>query len=339
MATSAKVSARVLLRERFMVYGEEYTTDLLMKNATTIVQETKLSEHSKGLLGLYCELTKIRLSALVVVTTAVGFILASPLGVDWVTLLWTVLGTTSCACAAASLNQVAEHTRDAKMDRTKNRPIPAGHISTTHAFILGMLLAYIGVGILSFGANVSAAGIALLTILVYLLVYTPLKSRTSFNTIVGALVGAFPPLIGWVAASNTIGTGGWILGGILFVWQLPHFLSLAWMYRDDYKRGGFRMLPALDESGELTARVSFLTALSLVPLTLFMTVADVTGTLFAIAGSLLGLWLTWRGLKFWLCRDDASARRLFFASIIYLPLLLAIMLVDRQTIQWIELVN
>ena len=305
--------------------------------STTAPSHTAITQDSPSLLSLYCELTKIRLSMMVVITTAVGFIMASTLGVDWMRMLWTVLGTTCCACAAAALNQLAEHSKDAAMNRTKNRPIPAGHISPLHAFIVGVLLSYIGVAIISFGASVGAAGLALLTILIYVLIYTPLKTRTSFNTIVGAVVGAIPPLIGWVAAAGSIGRGGIILGGILFIWQLPHFLALAWMYKDDYQTGGFKMLPSLDASGELTARASVMTSMCLVPLALFMSISGSTHILFAIVGSILGLWVTSRSIAFWRKRDHASARRLFFATIIYLPILLTFMLIDRQTVQWIEM--
>lgn len=315
-----------------------------MKNMTvqpqTAIEASDGTEFHSGkpsLMTLYNELMKIRLSALVVVTTGVGFIMASPLGIEWYTLLWTLIGTTACAGSAAALNQVVESSRDSKMQRTANRPIPAGHISRIHAFVFGVLLAYIGVAILSFGATAGAAGIALLTILIYVLIYTPLKPRTSLNTYVGAVVGGLPPLIGYVAASGTIGPAGWILAGLLFIWQMPHFLALAWMYREDYVRGGFVMLPSLDETGELTARVSVMTSLCLIPLALFMTISGSTGILFAIAGTILGGFMTMRSIAFWRARDDASARRLFFASIIYLPLLLTVMVLDRQTIQWIEL--
>ena len=308
-----------------------------MDSTTTPTQTTILDEGSPRLMSLYGELSKIRLSLMVVITTGTGFIMASPLGIDWMMLLWTLIGTTACAGSAAALNQLAEGSRDKRMLRTANRPLPAGNISKAHAFVFGVILAYVGVAILSFGANIEAAGIALLTILIYVFIYTPLKPRTSFNTFVGAIVGGLPPLIGWVAASNSIGNGGWILAGILFIWQIPHFLALAWMYREDYERGGFKMLPAIDSTGELTARVSVMTSLCLIPLALFMTVTGSTGVLFAIAGSILGAFMTMKSIVFWKKRDDASARRLFFASIIYLPLIIVFMLLDRETIQWIEL--
>jgi len=307
-----------------------------MTSTTDQIESPVLHRKTPRIMHIYCELAKIRLSMLVVVTTGVGFIMASTLGIDWIVLLWTLLGTTACAGSAAALNQLAEHARDARMKRTSNRPIPAGHISKMHTFVFGVVLGYGGVAILSFGANVEAAGIALLTILIYVLVYTPLKTLTSFNTIVGSFVGGLPPLIGCVAANTSISSGGWILAGIVFIWQIPHFLALAWMYRDDYAQGGFKMLPSLDESGELTARVSVITSMCLIPLALFMTVVGSTGILFAIAGTILGGFMTMRSITFWRKRDDNSARRLFFASITYLPILLAFMIMDRQT-HWIEL--
>ncbi len=308
-----------------------------MNSTTETVENERTTRTTPSISNLYAELSKIRLSLLVVVTTGAGFIMASTLGIDWLTLLWTLLGTTACAGSAAALNQLAERSRDMKMHRTSKRPLVAGHLSRVHAFVFGIVLAYIGISILSFGSNIEAAGIALLTILLYVLVYTPLKPITTFNTAVGALVGALPPLIGWVAASGTISAGGWVLAGILFIWQIPHFLALAWMYREDYERGGFKMLPAIDASGELTARVSVITSSCLIPLALFLTVVESTGVFFAIAGSLLGVFMTMRAIVFWKKRDDASARRLFFASIIYLPLIIVAMLIDRETIQWIEL--
>ncbi len=300
-----------------------------MKITTTSIEDTATTQTKPSLKHLYAELSKIRLSLLVVVTTGVGFIMASPLGINWMTLMWTVLGTTACAGSAAALNQLAERTRDQRMKRTASRPLPSGNISRIHVFIFGVVLAYIGISILSFGASIAAAGIALLTILIYVFVYTPLKPRTSFNTVIGAFVGALPPLIGSVAASNSIGMGDWVLAGIMFIWQIPHFLALAWMYKEDYDLGGFKMLPAFDATGELTARVSVMTSVCLIPLALMMTIANSTGILFAIFGAILGGYMIIKSIAFWMKRDCDSAKHLFFASIIYLPLLLAIMLFDR----------
>ncbi len=308
-----------------------------MKSSTTTTAPTRDMQSKPRLYTIYSELSKLKLSLLVVMSTATSFIMASPHGVDWLTLLWTVLGTTACASSAAALNQLAERARDQQMSRTAARPMPAKHVSRAHAFIFGIVLAYFGVATLAFGANILSAAIALCTILIYMLLYTPLKPLTSFNTIVGAIVGALPPLIGWVAAGDSMSMGGWIIAGILFVWQIPHFLALAWIYKDDYVKGGFKMLPSTDPTGELTARVCVISSLCLIPLCLFMTVASITGTFFAIIGCLLGIFMTIRSIAFWKQRTQKRALHLFFASIIYLPLALACMLIDRQTIQWIEI--
>jgi protoheme IX farnesyltransferase len=290
---------------------------------------TALSAARPGLLAQYLQLTKARLSALVLVTTAVGFALASVHAVDWARLLWTILGTALCAGCASALNQIWEIARDARMLRTRNRPLPAGLMSPMHAFIAAMLMGYFGLTMLALGANLFASGLALLTILLYALVYTPLKARSTLNTIVGAVCGAIPPMIGWVAASGRLELGAWILGAILFVWQIPHFFALAWLYREDYKRGGFIMLPVLDGDGRITTQVVVLTSLLLIPLGLLATLLHVTGIFAAAASLLLGLSMLLLSVRLHLERTNANARLLFIASIAYLPLLLAMMVIDR----------
>ncbi|MBC8202296.1 MAG: protoheme IX farnesyltransferase [Planctomycetes bacterium] len=302
-------------------------------------QETTIHiEHDKdgqqGLIQAYCELTKIKLSLLVVMSTAVAFVMASELGIDWLAFLWTVIGTTLSAAAAATWNQLFEQKRDASMARTQNRPIPSGRISTVHAFVVGVLLTYGGLATLAFGANPAAAGVSLLTILTYVFVYTPLKPRTTYNTFIGAIVGAFPPLLGWVAAVETLSGGAWILAGILFLWQIPHFLALAWKYKDDYEHGGFTMLPSLDSEGELTGRVSVLAAVCLIPLCLLFTSEGVASPLFAIGGSLLSAWFTYVSYKFWRNPNNTTAMRMFLASIAYLPLLFILMLFTREYVNF-----
>ena len=292
----------------------------------------------QSLFQAYCELTKIKLSLLVVMSTGVAFLMASELGIDWVAFLWTLIGTTLSATAAATWNQLFERKRDAKMSRTKDRPIPSGRISMLHAFIVGVLLTYGGLSTLAFGANPAAAGISLLTILTYVFIYTPLKPRTTFNTFIGAIVGALPPLIGWVAAVGTLSSGAWIMGGILFLWQIPHFLALAWKYKDDYEHGGFTMLPSLDPTGELTGRVSVLAALCLVPLCLLFTSEGITTQFFAISGSVLSLWFTYISFKFWRAPNNETAMKMFLTSIMYLPMLLICMLISRQYVDFSETV-
>jgi protoheme IX farnesyltransferase len=284
-----------------------------------------------GLLSQYLALTKARLSALVLVTTAVGFVLATPesASINWSRLLWTMLGTALCAGCASALNQLWEISRDARMLRTRSRPLPSGAMSPMHAFIAAMVMGYLGVAMLGLGANLFAAGLALLTIVLYALVYTPLKARSTTNTIVGAVCGAIPPMIGWVAAAGRLDIGAWIMAAILFVWQIPHFFALAWLYRADYQRGGFVMLPVLDRDGRITTRVVILTSLMLVPLGMLATLLDLAGLFSAAASLLLGLAMLILAMRLHLTRSNADARLLFLASIAYLPLLLAMMVVDR----------
>ena len=293
---------------------------------------------TQSLFQAYCALTKIKLSLLVVMSAAVAFVMASELGIDWMTFLWTAVGTTLSAAAAATWNQLFERKRDAKMPRTKNRPIPSGRISTLHAFVVGVLLTYGGLSVLGLGANLAAAAVSLCTILMYVFVYTPLKPRTTFNTFIGAIVGALPPLLGWAAAVGTLTSGAWIFAGILFLWQIPHFLALAWRYKDEYEHGGFTMLPSVDHSGELTGRVSVLTALCLVPLCLLFTSEGVTTQFFAISGSILSLWFTYVSFKFWLNPNNTTAMKMFLTSILYLPLLFICMLLSRQYVDFSETV-
>ncbi len=266
---------------------------------------------------------------MVVFTTAVGFIMAGAGSIDWVRLLWTVLGTSLAAGAANALNQLVEVRRDALMSRTHQRPLPCGALSLRHSFVLAMLLAYSGLAILAMLVNLAAAGLALLTLLIYIFAYTPLKTRTSLNTLVGAICGAIPPMIGWVGAAGSLDYGAWVLALLLFVWQIPHFLALAWLYRNDYKRGGFIMLPVIDPSGRLTGRVVVLMTLVLLPLGVAAALSGLAGWLYAFGSIVLGLWLLKLGLRLHALRSDSNARRLFLASLVYLPALLCLMVIDR----------
>jgi len=277
----------------------------------------------------YMDLAKARLSALVVITTLVGFLLGSGASIEWATLLWTVIGTSLAAASANALNQVIEIERDRLMHRTRTRPLPAGRISPMHAAIVAVLAGGWGVTLLAAFVNPLTAGLALLTILLYLLAYTPLKTRTTLNTLVGGVVGAIPPMMGWAAATGRIDTGAWVLFAVLFAWQIPHFLALAWMYRDDYERGGYRMLPIIDPSGVITCRAIVMWCLAMLPITLAATLVGVTGMLYAAGAVVLGIWLLKLGVDLQRQRTDAQARRLFIASVLYLPLLMGLMLLDR----------
>lgn len=284
---------------------------------------------------MYMDLTKARLSALVLLTTAVGYAVAMPETVNWLVLTATMIGTGLSACSAAAFNQVWEVSRDAKMQRTRRRPLPAGELGIKSSFILACIMGYLGVAVLALFVNLAAAGFALATILLYVLIYTPMKAWSTMNTVVGAVCGALPPLVGWVAVHGSHGlyyAGGWVLFAILFVWQLPHFLSLAWMYREDYARGGYVMLPNVDPSGEITGRVLLGTSMLLLPLGLLAVSTGLAGWVFLVGSVILALWMSGLSLKFYIDRTDANARKLFIASIVYLSALLALFLVDRGPI-------
>jgi heme o synthase len=279
--------------------------------------------------NLWMDLTKARLNGLVLVTAAVGFLLADPRTIEWGRLTWMLLGTGLAAASAAMLNQLLERRRDALMPRTADRPLPSGRITGLPVFVIGIVTAYAGVAVLAYGTTLLAAALALLNILLYVLVYTPLKPRTTLNTLVGAVCGAIPPMIGWAAVTGRVESGAWALGAILFVWQIPHFLALAWMYREDYRRGGMNMLSVVDPDGEITSRVMVVSSLMLVPLGLTLTLGGVAGWWSAVVNALLAIGMAVMAWRFYLNRSDAVARQAFFASILYLPIVMAVLVLDR----------
>ncbi|MCE2881654.1 MAG: heme o synthase [Planctomycetaceae bacterium] len=284
---------------------------------------------ARSVLGVWAELTKVRLNALVLVTTAVGFALGNPGPVDWAALGWTCAGTALAAASASLFNQLFERRRDALMHRTRGRPLPAKQVHPAMVFMAAMVTGYAGAALLGLMVGLLPAALAAINIVLYAVLYTPLKPRTTFNTLVGAVCGAIPPVIGWTAATGRLDPGAWLLGGILFVWQIPHFLALAWMYREDYARGGHQMLPVKDHGGEITAQVVVLTTLPLVPLGLSATMLGLAGFWSAAVSLVAGVAFTWLAFAFFRARDDRSARRVFLASITYLPVVLAAMTLDR----------
>jgi protoheme IX farnesyltransferase len=274
-------------------------------------------------------LTKARLSLLVIITTFVGFCMASGPHLDWVLLLHAVGGTTLAAAAAAVLNQYLEIKVDRLMERTRQRPLPAGRMKPSHALALGVGMGVIGVAWLALAVNSLSAILAAATILIYIAAYTPLKRRTSLCTIVGAISGAIPPVIGWTAVHPSFSLGAWVLFGILFTWQMPHFLAIAWMYRDEYAQAGFIMIRRDDLSGCATAMQSLLYTFALIVFTLIPFYAGINSSIY-LGGALLldGLMLLF-AVQFLLERERISARRLFFASIIFLPLILGLMVFTK----------
>jgi protoheme IX farnesyltransferase len=293
------------------------------------VVELETRARPRTLVGVYAELGKARLSMMVVITAAVGFVLASGAAVDWLGLLATSAGTLLAALGANAWNQCVEVERDRRMERTRNRPLPAGRISPRHAQAFALLSGLAGPALLLFTTNALTAGLAMGCLLIYVLAYTPLKPISPLNTLVGAVCGALPPMLGWTAVTGQLDLGAWILGAILFVWQIPHFLALAWLYRADYARGGFRMLPMVDPDGGLTCNVALLYSAALLPLCLLLSYFGLTGAAFAYGATLLGAGLVALALRLYHLRTRSEARRLFLASIIYLPLLLIVLVWDR----------
>lgn len=292
-----------------------------------------------GLVRTISELSKARLTALVLATTAAGFVVAAPVSIDWARLGWAVLGTGLAAASASMLNQLAEVARDSRMHRTRNRPLPSGRVGRIPVFVGGVVLGYLGVAALAQFTTLLAAGLALANLLLYVLIYTPLKPRTTFNTIVGAITGALPPMIGWAAATGELPAAAWLLGGILFVWQLPHFLALAWLYREDYDRGGFRMLPAVDRGGEITSLVVLAGSLLLVPLGLLGVRMGLAGWWYGAVSVPLAVWMSVGSWRLYRSRSLEDARRVFLASLAYLPLLMIAMVLDRGPVSpraWLD---
>ncbi len=281
----------------------------------------------------YVELTKPGITRLVSLTAAAGFYLASRGGVDVAALIHTIIGTALVASGASALNQYLERGPDALMRRTANRPIPSGRISPRAALAFAWAVSVFGVAYLLALVNVPAALADALTLLIYVFAYTPLKRVSSLSTLVGAVPGALPVLAGWVAAGGSLAEpAGWVLFAILFLWQIPHFLALAWMYRDDYRRGGFVMLSLDDSDGGRTAMQSVNYAFALTLVSVAPTLVGLTGTAYVVGAVILGAGLVAMSGAVLHRRRDGDARRLFFASVIYLPLLLVLMVLDKRPV-------
>jgi heme o synthase len=276
----------------------------------------------------YVALTKPRLNALVIATAAAGYYLAN--GPGGLPLVAAVCGTALVAGGAAALNQVYERRTDRLMQRTRLRPLPDGRLQPLESIVFGAALSIAGLAWLALSSNAGAAIVALATLVSYIAIYTPLKLKTPLSTLVGAVPGALPPLIGWVAASGHASAGGWILFGIVFLWQMPHFLAIAWMFREDYERAGFPLLAVTEPDGRRTARHALGFALALVPMSLAPTLAGIAGWLYFAGALLLGVGLVIVAARFASDRSAARARTLFLASITYLPILWMLMIADKR---------
>jgi protoheme IX farnesyltransferase len=285
----------------------------------------------------FLELTKPRISFMVVLTTVAGFWLAAPRPLDWLVLIHTILGTALIASGASALNQVWERRTDAQMRRTANRPLPSGRLSPTQALLFAVTISVLGMLYLGFLVNLPTAILGALTLGLYVFIYTPMKRHSSLATIVGAVPGATPPMMGCIAATGQVGLLAWALFGILFLWQMPHFLAIAWLYRSDYERGGFPLLTLGDlkgnwAPGERTARQMGLYAAALIPVSLLPSVFGVSGSFYMVTAVVLGLVFLGYSLAFGFNQNIRSARRLLLGSVVYLPLVLVSMVVDRLAV-------
>jgi protoheme IX farnesyltransferase len=303
-----------------------------MKGTHVDVAPVPLSvgRRSSQVVADYLALTKPRLNSLVVVTSAGGYYLGASRPQAFLPMAAAAVGTALVAGGAAVLNQVYERETDALMQRTRLRPLPDRRVTPEEARTFGTLLAAGGIVLLSVSANALAALLALATLVVYLTVYTPMKRRSPLATLIGAVPGALPPLIGWAAASGTVSLGGWSLFAIVFLWQIPHFMAIAWLYRDDYARAGFPMLPVVEPEGRRTGRQAVLYAAALVPISVAPSVVGLTGTAYFWTALVLGVGLLWMAARFAMSRTDATARVLFYSSITYLPLIWTAMLLDHH---------
>ncbi len=277
----------------------------------------------------YVELTKPEVNFLVVFTSAVGFCLGAQGAWKVLLLLHTLIGTALVAAGTATLNEFVERDADARMRRTANRPLPAGRLAPQQAFWFGVALAAGGVLQLALFVNFLSSLLAFLTLTSYLFLYTPLKKKTTWCTFIGAFPGAMPPLIGWAGARGNLGLEAWILYAILFLWQFPHFLAIGWIYREDYARGGIRMLSVADAQGRATFRQIVGASLVLVPVSLIPALLGMAGALYFSGALLLGLALLQCGVWAALSKSKTQARRLVHASVIYIPLVFGLLMWDK----------
>jgi protoheme IX farnesyltransferase len=284
----------------------------------------------------YLALTKPRVTWLIVITTAAGYFIGARAGQwDWATalrLLNTLVGTALMASATAALNQWYERESDGRMRRTSERPLPAGRMSPSSALRFGIALAVVGSAELAWGVNLVAALIAIFTLASYLFFYTPLKRRSQISTAVAAMAGAMPPLIGYAAARGSLNAEAWALAAILFLWQFPHSFAIAWMYREDYARAGIRMLPVIDPDGKSTARHIVAFASTLIPVSLFPVLLGMTGKVYLVGALVLGGCFLYSGIRVAMERTSKRARQVLLASVVYLPLIMALLVIDKPGI-------
>lgn len=278
----------------------------------------------------YFELTKPRIAFLLVLSSAAGFYMASTTGFEPLLFVNSMLSITLLAFGVSTLNQFIERDIDPLMGRTATRPLPTGRVTPNEALVFGVCQCVLAEAFLFFAVNPLTAVLGFIVIIGYVFLYTPLKTRTSLSTVIGAIPGAMPPLMGWTAASNKITVVGWALFATQFLWQFPHFLSIAWLYRKEYANAGIKMLPVVEPSGKLTGRQIVLFSIMLLPVSLAPYFFQVAGPLFLVGATLLGIWFLWASVRAAKAKSDELARKLLLVSVIYLPLFFLLMVIDKS---------
>jgi protoheme IX farnesyltransferase len=285
----------------------------------------------KERLAAFYELTKPRITFLIVLMSAAGFILGTPNRINFVMLIHTIIGITLLCSGVSTLNQYIERQLDGLMRRTASRPLPARKLTAMQALLFGVGLCFLAELYLAVLVNPLTAALGISVIINYVFLYTPLKTRSSISTIIGAVPGAMPPLMGWTAASNELHIGAVVLFAIQFFWQFPHFLAIAWMYREDYARAGVKMLPVLEDDGSITARQIILYTLTLIPVSLLPTLMGFAGLIYFVGALVLGLLFLSYGFRVAMTKSRQDAKRLLVASVFYLPILFVLMILNQRT--------
>lgn len=299
----------------------------IMENIVEI-QEAK-SIGAKEKLAAFFELTKPRIAFMLVLTAAAGFYIGSDSGFNWMLFINTMIGITLLAFGVATLNQFIERNLDGLMARTEKRPLPSGRLSATEALVFGSLLCITSEIYIAFLVNLLTAGLGLVVIVGYVFIYTPLKTRTSASTAIGALPGALPPLMGFTAAANEITLGAWAMFAMLFLWQFPHFLAIAWMYREEYKKAGILMLPVLEPEGKITASQIVLFTVLLIPVSLAPFFLGIAGWIYLVGAILLGGWFLFASIQAARSKSIPQARKLMLVSVLYLPIIFALLVFNH----------
>ncbi len=296
---------------------------------TAEIQETK-AIGLKEKLAAFFELTKPRIAFMLVLTSAAGFYLGSKGGFDFLLFVNSIIGITLLAFGVATLNQFIERRTDALMERTARRPIPTQKVTPAEALVFGLILTVSAEIYLAFLVNALTAVLGLIVIVGYVLLYTPLKTKTSASTAIGAIPGAMPPLMGWTASANEITLGAWVLFALLFLWQFPHFLAIAWMYKEQYRKAGILMLPVVEKEGKITAIQIVTFTLMLIPISLAPFFLGIAGYVYLAGASILGIWFLISSIQTARAKSVEKARKLLLVSVLYLPVIFALMVFNNR---------